>query len=83
MDFIGDGRCVTHHEACECRERHFKGLEIRLSAYEKDVGELLDKYVLDKEDKIDREDLKAMVNGLIGKCERLRKEYIAYREGQR
>jgi hypothetical protein len=26
-DFIGDGRCVTHHNACECRENYFKRLE--------------------------------------------------------
>ena len=26
-DFIGDGQCVTHSYACDCREEHFTELE--------------------------------------------------------
>ena len=26
-DFIGDGQCVTHFHACDCREEHFADLE--------------------------------------------------------
>lgn len=26
-DFIGDKQCVTHHDACDCREAYFKQLE--------------------------------------------------------
>lgn len=65
-DFIGDGRCVTHHQACECRERHFKELEIRLSTYERKETKLLERFGVDEGDKVDREDLKAMINYLLG-----------------
>ena len=26
-DFINDGRCVTHHHACDCREEYFTKIE--------------------------------------------------------
>lgn len=26
-DFLDDRRCVTHHNACDCREEYFKQLE--------------------------------------------------------
>jgi hypothetical protein len=28
-DFIGDSKCVTHHLACDCREKHFEHLQTK------------------------------------------------------
>jgi len=52
-------------------ERENRRLRIRLSAYEEDTTTLIEEYGGDPGDKIDREDLKRMVNSLIGKNRRL------------
>lgn len=54
-----------------------KGLEIQLRPYEEDSAELLEKHGVDPDDKVDREDLKRMLNYLIGKNKRL-KEQVEY-----
>jgi len=30
-DFIGDNQCVTHHNACDCREAYFAKIEAKLA----------------------------------------------------
>ena len=30
-DFIGDNQCVTHFDACDCREAKFKAMEAELA----------------------------------------------------
>ncbi len=34
-DFIGDGECVTHSFACDCREEGFKKIEATNERYKK------------------------------------------------
>ena len=53
-------------------ERENRRLKIYLDMYEQDSSALLEKWVLDPDDKIDREDLKRMLNYLIGENRRLK-----------
>lgn len=55
-------------------ERKNKSLKIRLEQYEEDATELLEKFGIEPDDKVDREILKRMLNFLIGKNKNLRIE---------
>lgn len=39
-DFINDGKCITHHYACDCREAHFK----QLGKENKQLKEAVERY---------------------------------------
>lgn len=54
--------------------RENKRLKIYLDMYEQDASTLLEKWVLNPDDKIDREILKRMLNYLIGENRRLKNE---------
>jgi len=57
-------------------ERENRSLKIRLDMYDQDATDLIEKHGCDPEDKIDREDLKRMLNCLIGKNRKLQAKVI-------
>jgi len=38
-DFIGDKQCVTHHNACDCREEYFRSLKTNNEWLKKELAE--------------------------------------------
>lgn len=42
--------CVTHHYACECREKHFAELECELRRLKKFLREMQDQTIMIKTD---------------------------------
>lgn len=64
----------------EEQNRKIKELEIQLRPYEEDSAELLKEHGVDPDDKIDREDLKRMLNYLIGINVQLKQSCKAHAE---
>jgi len=87
MGKTNDGKDWPYIECIDCGAmadldrmgKEIEKLRIKLGQYEEDSAELLMAYGIDPDDKVDREDLKRMLNFLIGKNRRLKEMLIEER----
>ena len=70
----------SYNEKIKQLEKENKRLKIQLDQYGADAAALIEEHGCDPDDKIDREDLKRMLNSLIGKNRKLEFDLMCLRK---